>query len=302
MPRVTIGLPVYNGGTEIGEAIASLLAQAFVDFELLISDNGSTDGTETICREFARKDSRVRYVRQPENLGVKRNFQFVLHEAKSEYFLWAAHDDRWAPNYLQELVATLDAHPDALLATPMTETTILRKDRTRTQMHPPACGGSPIDTYRQLLRERSAVWIYGLYRTQPLRSYFEEYVTRDYPVWGGDLLWVASLALRESIVGNDRAIFQKREGESRYRPRTVADEMQVWSALFRWFTWVALSYAPTRSGQLAALWAGWRFCFRGYLSRGNPIGTTVRCFKISLLACWFGVSSWLFRPQNASRT
>lgn len=300
MPRVSIGLPVYNGGTQIGEAIASLLAQEFTDFELIISDNGSTDNTEAICREFAARDARIRYVRQPENLGVKRNFQFVLHAAQADYFLWAAHDDRWAPNYLSELVPMLDAHPLAVLATPQTQMVITRKGRTRRQLHPPAGGATRLATYRQLLRERSAVWIYGLYRTASLRNYFPEYVTRDYPVWGGDLLWLASVALREPIVGNSRATFHKQEGESRFRPHTAADEMRVWSALLCWFTRVAWSCSPTRGTAAVALWTAWRFCFRGYLSRGNPIGTAVRCVKVSVLALWFAAKTWFGHLRKAT--
>lgn len=291
MPRVSIGLPVYNGGAQLGEAIASLLAQDFTDFELLISDNGSTDGTETVCREFAARDPRIRYVRQPENLGVKRNFQFVLNEARCEYFLWAAHDDRWAPNYLTEMVQTLDARPDAFLATPRTEVTLYRGDRIKHATHAPANDGSRLRVFRQLLRERSAVWIYGMYRTAPLRDCFQEYVTRDYPVWGGDVVWLASLALRHAFAGNANAVFYKQARESRFRPKGEAEQFQTWTRLFAWLTSVAWTNAPSAVSGIAAIWFTWRFCFRGYLSRGNPIGTAVRCVKVSLLAAWFSVRS-----------
>src|ERR1035437_6848500 len=92
-PKVSIGMRVYNGGKYIRRALASLLAQTFTDFELIISDNASTDGTEAICREYAAGDPRIRYVRQGENLGAMANFRFVLNEAGGEYFMWAAHDD-----------------------------------------------------------------------------------------------------------------------------------------------------------------------------------------------------------------
>lgn len=93
VPQVSIGMPVYNGAKFIHEALDSLLLQTFTDFELIISDNASTDETEVICREYAAKDERIRYVRQVENLGATANFQFVLDEAVGEYFMWAAHDD-----------------------------------------------------------------------------------------------------------------------------------------------------------------------------------------------------------------
>ena len=99
-PKVSIGMPVFNGEPFIREALDSLLAQTFTNFELIISDNASTDGTEAICREYAACDARIRYVRQPENRGALSNFQFVLDAARGEYFMWAAHDDRRAPEFL----------------------------------------------------------------------------------------------------------------------------------------------------------------------------------------------------------
>lgn len=94
---VSIGMPVYNGEKYIREALDSLLGQSFANFELIISDNASTDGTEGICLEYAAQDARIRYIRQPKNLGALANFKFVLDEAQGEYFMWAAADDAWDP-------------------------------------------------------------------------------------------------------------------------------------------------------------------------------------------------------------
>jgi len=88
IPTVSIGMPVYNGGKYIREALDSLLKQSFSDFELIISNNASTDGTEAICCEYADWDSRIRYVLQPENLGPAANFHYVLGEAQGKYFMW----------------------------------------------------------------------------------------------------------------------------------------------------------------------------------------------------------------------
>jgi len=105
IPRVSIGMPVYNGEKFIRDALDSLLAQTFTDFELIISDNASTDDTEAICRGYAAKDARIRYVRQAENLGAAANFKFVLDEAVGEYFMWAAHDDVFFEHHLAVLVS-----------------------------------------------------------------------------------------------------------------------------------------------------------------------------------------------------
>lgn len=107
-PAVTIGMPVYNGEKYICEALDTLLAQTFTDFELIISDNDSTDATESICRNYAEQDPRIRYVRQLKNLGALPNFQFVLNEARGAYFMWAAYDDKWDKDWVRSLKHTLE--------------------------------------------------------------------------------------------------------------------------------------------------------------------------------------------------
>lgn len=114
-PRLSIGLPVYNGAAFLGEALDSLLAQTFGDFELLISDNASTDATEAICRDRAARDRRVRYVRNETNVGAMQNFNGVFALARGEYFKWAAHDDLHEPTYLERCVELLDARPEVVL-------------------------------------------------------------------------------------------------------------------------------------------------------------------------------------------
>lgn len=111
-PKVSIGMPVYNGESFIREALDSLLAQTFTDFELIISDNASTDSTQSICREFAEKDKRVRYVQQTENRGATVNFKFVLDEAVGDYFMWAAADDLQKSSFLDRLVSVLNSNPE----------------------------------------------------------------------------------------------------------------------------------------------------------------------------------------------
>ena len=107
-PRVSIGLPVYNGETFLAESLESLLAQTFDDFELIISDNASTDATEKICRSFAASDARIRYHREPANLGSYWNFWRVFDLSRGEYFRWAADDDVSGPTLLARCVEVLD--------------------------------------------------------------------------------------------------------------------------------------------------------------------------------------------------
>lgn len=115
-PRVSIGIPVYNGENYLAEALDSLLRQSFGDFELLISDNASTDRTQEICQDYAARDARVRYVRQDRNIGAGPNHNRVLELSQAPYFKWAAHDDLYAPAYLAECVEALDRDPAVVLA------------------------------------------------------------------------------------------------------------------------------------------------------------------------------------------
>ncbi|MEZ5454095.1 MAG: glycosyltransferase family 2 protein [Thiothrix sp.] len=114
-PLVSIGLPVYNREALIPKTLESLLAQTFTDFEIIISDNGSTDGTEAVCRQYAANDARIRYIRQPRNLGLLGNFNFVMKEARGKYFMWTASDDMCEKEFVGKLVEQLERDPELAL-------------------------------------------------------------------------------------------------------------------------------------------------------------------------------------------
>ena len=114
--RLTIGLPVYNGEDFLAESLESLLGQTYENFELLISDNASTDGTADICQRYARQDSRIRYVRQPVNIGLARNESFLMRQATGELFKLAAHDDLYARDLMKRCVEALDERPEVVVA------------------------------------------------------------------------------------------------------------------------------------------------------------------------------------------
>ena len=108
-------MPVYNGERFLRQAIESVLDETFADFELIISDNASTDGTRAICLEYIRRDPRVRYYRNERNLTAARNFNRVYELSSGEYFKWATADDLAAPGLLEKCIAVLDAHPEVVL-------------------------------------------------------------------------------------------------------------------------------------------------------------------------------------------
>lgn len=115
--RVTIGVPVYNGGRMLGDMLKSLQQQTFTSFQVVISDNASTDDTAAIAGAFVAEDPRFRYVRNETNIGAAPNYNRVFELAgPTPYFKWAAHDDLYAPGYLERCVEVLDADPGVVLA------------------------------------------------------------------------------------------------------------------------------------------------------------------------------------------
>lgn len=120
--RVSIGLPVFNGENYIRDAIDALLDQTFTDFELIISDNASTDRTREHCLAYAAADRRIRYVRNDRNIGGSANYGRVFALSSGEYFQWAAHDDVCRPEFLARCVEALQRDPSVVLAYPRTRT------------------------------------------------------------------------------------------------------------------------------------------------------------------------------------
>ncbi len=114
--RVTVGMPVRNGEAFVRGGIESLLGQTFGDLALVISDNGSTDGTRAICEEYVGRDPRVTYQRLDVDLGLHANFARLIDLAAGPYFMWACHDDFWDPTYLERMVTVLDDEPNVVLA------------------------------------------------------------------------------------------------------------------------------------------------------------------------------------------
>jgi len=191
-PVVSIGLPVYNGARHLAESIESLLAQTFIDFELIISDNASTDETETICRAYAARDQRIRYVRQPENLGSARNWNFVVDLARGEYFKWASANDLCAPQMLEHCVEVMRSEPDVVLCYGRTQ--LIDDEGKIIQVYPhdlEVLEARPSTRFRRLCLElRLNNGQSGLHRLATLRR---TGVERNYPT--GDTVLAAELAL-----------------------------------------------------------------------------------------------------------
>ena len=208
MPKVAIGMPVWNGEKFVSEAIESILRQTYGDFELVISDNASTDATAEICRGYARQDTRIRYSRQTKNIGAGPNHHEVFRLSAGRYFKWAGHDDFLAPEFIDECVRVLDA--DEAVAVCCPATVLIDEDGSPLKYSPQLDG--MVDRYGSLWRvtenmsltspdpaERFAAvlcnmdWcfeIYGLIRRSTLA---QASVMPSY--YGGDKVLLAELSL-----------------------------------------------------------------------------------------------------------
>src|SRR6267142_6107507 len=114
-PKVSVGLPVYNGAEFLRAALDSILRQDYRDFELIISDNASTDGTRAICQQYAQGDKRIRYFRNESNGGAAENYRRVFELARGDYFNWATHDDIQLPGFLRRCAEVLDKAPTSVV-------------------------------------------------------------------------------------------------------------------------------------------------------------------------------------------
>jgi glycosyltransferase involved in cell wall biosynthesis len=116
MKLVSIGMPVFNDKPFLSKSLESILNQTYSNFELILSDDCSTDGSAKVCEEYASRDNRIKYVRQEHNIGISRNMEFLLRQAKGDYFMWAGDDDLWDSEFISIHVNTLENSPSAISA------------------------------------------------------------------------------------------------------------------------------------------------------------------------------------------
>jgi glycosyltransferase involved in cell wall biosynthesis len=183
---LTIGLPVFNGETRVARCLDSLLAQTYPDFDLVIHDNESTDRTAEICREYARRDTRVKYRRHAPQLQQSMNFRTAVMEAETPFFMWAADDDIWGPDFAKACIAELEEHPNAVCCT--SRVTMRYPDGTSSPSRGTfAICGSPLERVRTyLLNPRDSSRLYGVHRTAALKASYPDGLT----LFGWD--WVVS--------------------------------------------------------------------------------------------------------------
>jgi glycosyltransferase involved in cell wall biosynthesis len=201
VPAVSIGLPVYNGAATIGRAVEALLAQTLTDFELVISDNASTDATGQICRGLMRRDTRIQYVRHPLNLGSMANFAYVLAQARAPFFMWATADDHWEPEFVAANLELLRADPRLVGSVSRVSTPGLADPGTR------PLRGAFVRKVRRLLRENAGnSRFYGLFRTDLLRAAVREGAR---PFIASDWAVIIAAARRGDFAEADRVLMTR---------------------------------------------------------------------------------------------
>lgn len=170
VPRLSIGLPVYNGESYLAESIEALLGQSYENFELIISDNASTDGTADLCHDYEKQDSRICYFRQQRNVGLAPNVNFLIGKARGELYKEASHDDLYARDLIERCVNVLDEHPQVVLAHSWTALIDGTGAVTRTAEYPLATSSSRApDRFRSLLFDSGGDDDGGVIRMDVLR-------------------------------------------------------------------------------------------------------------------------------------
>jgi glycosyltransferase involved in cell wall biosynthesis len=201
-PKVSIGIPVFNGAKTLAKTIEAAINQDYANLEIIISDNCSTDETQSIAEDFQSKDPRIKYIRQKENYGMTANFSKVFEHSTGEFFMWAAHDDQHNPAFISKCLPFLLRDPKAGLCVPKTQTFLGGEINWVSTMRTFSGITTQSALYKETLNHFPAVGLYGLYRSS---------VIKKTGLWknfmGADLVFIQNLALHGSFVYCDEILF-----------------------------------------------------------------------------------------------
>lgn len=214
MTKVFIGMTTYNGSRFIGEAIESLLEQSFPDFTLFISDDASTDNTQEVCEMYAKKDKRITYYRQENNVGMFPNFKFTLDKANGNYFMWASHDDLWGKDFLKVCVANIkQKEVDVSMTTIANVDSYGRTLSELTEMTKLSGSPSVKQVSKYVLQPEilgKCNLMYSLFKTSAIKKIWSIYPQRM--EWGSDYHFSLAIISHLSVYVDDQVLFKKRLG------------------------------------------------------------------------------------------
>lgn len=198
-PLVSVGIPVFNGEATIRAALESVLAQTHENLEVLVYNNGSTDGTEAVVLAIERDDPRVKYQAGNNNLGAPHSFSETFRMSSGSYFMWLAADDRIEDSFVESGVTLLETDPNIGVSAPVVLAHLEGHDDpvydVRVQGFEPDV---PVLTRLvRTIRKLPVTCIYGLFRSEVLRT--SELLTS---VYMADVAFIQEVALRTAIVCN----------------------------------------------------------------------------------------------------
>lgn len=228
-PIISVGMPVYNGERYLAEAIEAVLAQTETDFEFLISDNASTDGTQDICTDYAARDQRIRYVRNDRNIGAARNYNQVFDMSVGRYFRWFNADDLCSPLSHERCLAFMEAHPDVAMC--YGDADIIDGDGNLTEHYMDRLQlqqDSVVDRFITFLHVVGLTnAIYGLMRRSALER---TTLMGDGTYPAADVTLMAELALQGKVVKLPEALFKRRmhEQASSWDRKNIAVAQMFW--------------------------------------------------------------------------
>jgi glycosyltransferase involved in cell wall biosynthesis len=210
-PLVSIGFPVYNGAEYLVKSIESILKQTYKNFELIISNNNSTDNTETIIQKYRKKDCRIKYFRQKTNIGGLRNYNFVLNSAKGQYFLWAAADDLWDKNFVKSLIQPMLVNKNIVMST-SDYLLFSNKYQKEYRLNLPEISSSYQCLYYFLNHPYFiSVFMYSLFRIKCVRKYGIHVDKRPIFENSSDMLTIIRIILQGSVAHSPEILFYKQD-------------------------------------------------------------------------------------------
>ncbi|MEB3886239.1 glycosyltransferase family 2 protein [Lyngbya sp. CCY1209] len=222
-PKVSIGLPVYNGEAFLETAIEAVLNQTFGDFELIICDNASDDRTAEICQKYQELDGRIRYYRNSKNIGAAPNFNRTFELSRGEYFKWMASDDIIEPTFIELCLEALEKNKSAVVACPMVDFT--KADGSHWWTPKPVLGldaETPAQRFKVALSNFWCTEIFGLMRSDAIAQ-----TSQHVSYYGSDKLLLAELSLLGSFETVNEFLF-KRRCHSNQSSRLSKEERDTW--------------------------------------------------------------------------
>lgn len=277
IPRISIGMPVYNGERYLAKALDSILAQTYTDFECVISDNASTDGTQELCLIYAARDQRIRYFRNERNLGAAPNYNRAFELSSGVYFKWADYDDEIAPSLLERCVAVLDQSPEVVLSFPRARIIDENGNVLGDHVYKADAGSPDVRTrFRNLVRNPDMGFeISGLLRADTIR---QTGLHRSFP--SSDLVFLAELALHGRFHEIPESLFFPRYHPEQSTKGAGAVERDR-----------VTFFDTANAGRI--LLPKWQYLF-GYMEAisNSPLGRRDRSY------CYRQLIPWILRPDH----